>query len=459
MDCMLISQRHQAARTGRLLCVGAVASVLTLTVAGCGSHSDAAVRVATVSRANVVEVVEAPAVVTARATATVSAPADGLVGQLQAREGQQVRAGQVLLRVESPDARRRLRLAQQADARATAVAGPTGIPASVAGTGPASAAAERAFAAARRAARRIPTGPARTYAVSALRAWHAQYVAAGSAIDQAARQFAAGVDSLSAAMARVTSTQRVQTRAAVDVASRTVAALTIRAPVTGTVSLAPPAGGRPHSSDASALVDKLPASLQGQAGGLLGGGSSSVDAVLASDRPVHSGQPILTVTDTSTLTLTAHVDETDVLLVKRGIPASATLDAVPDATYVAGVTAIDPAPTSSSRGGVSYVVRMSLGRGTMPDGSVAPTPRPGMSAIVQLQVRTARNVVAVPASATFHHGRRDSVWVVKNGVAHERLVRLGAQGNARVQVVEGLQAGERVVVRGGDGVRDGQRVA
>jgi multidrug efflux pump subunit AcrA (membrane-fusion protein) len=51
------------------------------------------------------------------------------------------------------------------------------------------------------------------------------------------------------------------------------------------------------------------------------------------------------------------------------------------------------------------------------------------------------------------------VWVVKNGVAHERLVRLGAQGSAQVQVVEGLQPGERVVVRGGDGVRDGQRVA
>ena len=79
-----------------------------------------------------------------------------------------------------------------------------------------------------------------------------------------------------------------------------------------------------------------------------------------------SGQPILTVTDTSTLSLTAQVDETDVLLVQAGVPASAELDAVPDATYDAAVTSIDPTPTTSSRGGVTYVVRLSLGRGTAP---------------------------------------------------------------------------------------------
>jgi multidrug efflux pump subunit AcrA (membrane-fusion protein) len=82
-----------------------------------------------------------------------------------------------------------------------------------------------------------------------------------------------------------------------------------------------------------------------------------------------------------------------------------------------------------------------------------------MSAIVQLQVRTAHKAVAVPASATFRRGLRDAVWVVKNGVAHERVVRLGALGRVQVQVVEGLQPGERVVVRGGDGLRAGQRVA
>jgi HlyD family secretion protein len=445
----------------RLASAGAVVTILALTVAGCGGGgSDTPVRTAAAVRGLVVEVVEAPAVVTARATATVAAPADGRVGRLRVHEGQRVRAGQVLLRVGSPDAHRRLRLARQADARVTSSVPPISVPVHTGGMGQAPAAAQRSFATARRGALNLPAGPARRQALSMLRVLQSQYAAARSVTDQAARQVAAGVRSLSAAIADLSSAQRVQTGAVVQVAQRTVDALTVRAPVAGTVSLAPPAAAKSRSTDTAALVSKLPNSLQGQVTGLVGGaGSSSVDAALAPGRPVSTGQPMLTVTDTSRLTLTAQVDETDILLIKHGIPASATLDAVPGATYAASVSTVDPAPTTASRGGVSYVVRLSLGRGTLPDGSAAPTPRPGMSAVVRLQVLTARHTVAVPAEATFRAGSRDAVWVVKNGVAHQRMVRLGAQGRTRVQVVEGLQAGEHIVVRGADVMREGEQVS
>jgi multidrug efflux pump subunit AcrA (membrane-fusion protein) len=39
------------------------------------------------------------------------------------------------------------------------------------------------------------------------------------------------------------------------------------------------------------------------------------------------------------------------------------------------------------------------------------------------------------------------------------MVRLGAQGETRVQVVEGLNAGERIVVHGADVGRDGELVS
>ena len=439
--------------------VATVLAVAALSVAGCTGGSGSDVEVAAVGRATVVEVVEAPATVSARATATVTSPANGTVAALRVREGQQVHAGQVLLRVESPDARRRLRQARRADAEAASAGTPGSAGAvDLSAADRADAAAQRAFARARRAAERIPPGPARQQALSALRVSQSQYDAARASADQAARALAAGLGSLSDAVTALSAAQRVQTRAAVDAARREVAALTVRAPVAGTVSLSPPAAST-AATDPSALVDQLPENLQGQAGDLLGTGSSgSVDAVLAQGRPVSSGQPVLTVTDTSTLSLTAQVDETDVLLVRPGVPASAELDAVPDAQYEAAVTTIDPAPTSSTRGGVTYVVRLSLGRGTAADGSTAPTPRPGMSAVVDLQVRTARDTVAVPAAAVFRDGRRDAVWVVVHDVARERRVRLGAQGKARVQVLEGLKVGEHVVVRGADQVHDGQHL-
>jgi multidrug efflux pump subunit AcrA (membrane-fusion protein) len=285
-----------------------------------------------------------------------------------------------------------------------------------------------------------------------------QYEAARARADQAAAQLAAGLGSLSDAVAALSEAQRVQTRAAVAAARRTVRALTIRAPIAGTVSLSAgeTAAG---STGASDLLSQLPESVQSQAGDALGAGSTSVTAVTAQGAPVGTGQPLVTVTDASTLSLTAEVDETDVLLVRPGVPALAELDAVPDARYAAEVTTIDPTPTTSTRGGVSYVVRMSLGRGTTADGGTAPTPRPGMSAVVDLRVRTADGAVAVPASAVFRSGSRDAVWAVSNGVARERLVRLGAQGQARVEILEGIEPGEQVVVRGADRVREGQRVS
>ncbi|MEO7980779.1 MAG: HlyD family efflux transporter periplasmic adaptor subunit [Sporichthyaceae bacterium] len=448
----MISRRHPAAL--------ALTAAAVLAVAGCSGGGGSDIEVARVGRATVTEVVEAPATVTARASATVSSPADGSVAELRVQEGQQVRAGQVLLRVESPAARRALRQAKKADARAASAATSGGGPVTLAGAARADAQASRAFARARRAAQRIPDPAARRQALSALQVSQSQYRAARSAADRAAAQLAAGLGSLSDAVAALSSAQRVQTRAAVAVAKQSVAALVVRSPVDGTVSLSPPAGAASGSLDASALVGQLPESLQGQAGSLLGGSgpTSSVDAVLAEGRPVSRGQGLLTVTDASQLSLTAQVDETDVLLVTPGVPASAELDAVPDATYESSVTSIDPTPSQSSRGGVTYVVRLSLGRGMSAAGAAAPTPRPGMSAVVDLDVRTARDTVAVPAAAVFRDGRRDAVWVVLNGRARERQVRLGAQGESRVQVVEGLKIGEHVVVRGADQVRAGDEV-
>jgi multidrug efflux pump subunit AcrA (membrane-fusion protein) len=135
-DDAVISARRPAA----LLVVAALGLV------GCTGDGGGDVEVAKVGRATVTEVVEAPATVTAWASATVSSPADGSVAELRVREGQQVRAGQVLLRVESPSARRQLRQALRADRRA-ATAGTSGsTPVTLAGAAQADAQAARAFA-------------------------------------------------------------------------------------------------------------------------------------------------------------------------------------------------------------------------------------------------------------------------------------------------------------------------
>jgi HlyD family secretion protein len=445
-------------RVSRPLPLTCLALAAALVLGACSGGDQAGVSVASVGRATVTEVVEAPATVTAKATATLSSTSDGTVGDLRVRDGQQVRAGQVLLRIESPSARRALRQAKAADADAASAGSVSAVGGLSTQQSQADVAARRAFTRARSAAARINDPQVRRQALAAVQASEAQFAAARAQASSAIAQFQAGFGSLSNAVAALSSAQRVQTHAAVEAARRSVAGLLVRAPIDGTVSLT--AAGQSSGQDAGSLVDQLPEELQGQAGQLLGSSSSgsSVTGAVSEGQPVSSGQPLVTVTDASTLSLTAQVDETDVLLVKAGVSATAELDAVPGASYAAVVTTIDPAPTTSSRGGVTYLVGLSFGLGRGADGEVAPTPRPGMSAVARLRVRTAQDVVAAPVSAVFRDGERDAVWVVENGKARKRLVRLGAQGESRAEVLEGLKAGERIVVRGADRVRAGQQM-
>jgi HlyD family secretion protein len=437
-----------------------LATTAVVALSGCGGTEAPKTATAAVGRSTVAEVIEAAATVNAKSTVTLSSPANGTVEQLVAADGQQVRAGAVLLRIDSPSALSQLQQAEQADADA-AQAGPTSAPTIdlTAQQRQANTAASTAFTAARAAAARIADPLQRAQAVAAARASEAQYAAAQEQTTAAIQQFTAGLGSLSAAVASLSQAQRIQTRAAVTAARRVVDSLVVRAPISGVVSF----GGSGRSSAGTGLsgaVGSLPPELAGQASSLLGGsgGNATTDGQLVADGPVSSGQTVATITDTSALTLRADVDETDVLLVRRGVTADVELDAVPGARYSAAVVSVDLAPTASSRGGVTYTVRMSLGAGRTEDDQVAPTPRPGMSAVARLKVRTAKNALAVPVSAVFRDTGRDNVWVVTAGKAHRRAISIGAQGDDAVQVRSGLVEGDRVVIKGVDTVGEGSAI-
>ncbi|MDQ1615530.1 MAG: hypothetical protein QOJ60_1469, partial [Actinomycetota bacterium] len=267
----------------------ALALAALIVVSGCSGGGRPQVAVAAVGRSDVTEVVEAPATVSARATGTVTAAADGRVDDLRVREGQQVRAGAVLLHISSPSAQRALRQARRADAQAAATGD---LPAPASGLGPAEIAAdaraEAAFARARQTARALPDPRLRRQALAGVAASAAQYAAARAQAEDAVARFRAGLGDLSAAVSALSAAQRVQTRSAVAVASSTVRALTVRAPVDGTVSLTTTSGG--SGSGAADLAGQLPDGLQSQAGQLLGGGgTASVTGTLRTGAPVSKG--------------------------------------------------------------------------------------------------------------------------------------------------------------------------
>lgn len=67
-------------------------------------------------------------------------------------------------------------------------------------------------------------------------------------------------------------------------------------------------------------------------------------------------------------------------------------------------------------------------------------------------------VVRVPAGALFRRGGDWMAFVIEDGRARLRAVKAGRAGAQEVQVLEGLQRGETVILHPGNRIRDGQRV-
>ncbi len=139
--------------------------------------------------------------------------------------------------------------------------------------------------------------------------------------------------------------------------------------------------------------------------------------------------------------------------VRRGQQASVELDALPGRKFVAYIQAVDPLIDANGR---SVGVRGCIDNRQM-------QLRPGMFARVNAVFGERENALVIPEEAIVPQGNRQ--FVIKlvegaDGVTTQRVeVKVGIRRPGRVEVLEGLQAGDRVVTAGQQRVqRDGTAV-
>jgi len=143
------------------------------------------------------------------------------------------------------------------------------------------------------------------------------------------------------------------------------------------------------------------------------------------------------IADLSRVWVVADVYERDLSQIRPGQHAQVTLDAFPGRAFEARVDYLYPTLNTSTR---STPLRLELDN---PDGVL----RPGMFARVELETGGVAPTLVVPASAVIDDGERQVVLMaLDEGRFQPRPVRLGARGGDFVEVREGVQAGERVVV-------------
>ena len=82
----------------------------------------------------------------------------------------------------------------------------------------------------------------------------------------------------------------------------------------------------------------------------------------------------------------------------------------------------------------------------------------GQQATLQVLVERAEEVLAIPSHSIMKDHDTNTVFVVEEGIARERIVITGVNSGATVEILEGLHEGEKLVVEGQQFLHDGRHV-
>lgn len=164
------------------------------------------------------------------------------------------------------------------------------------------------------------------------------------------------------------------------------------------------------------------------------------------------GGDVLRLGDIRQLKVVVEVSERELARLAPGQRATVTFDAVPNRTYEGRITRISPAAADARLIPVEVVID----NGDERLGS-------GLLARVVFQGANAPRLM-IPQSALkgFEEGqlssRQGSVFVVVGDRVQERQVTLGQRREGKVEILSGLNAGDRYVVRSGRPLRDGDKI-
>lgn len=162
---------------------------------------------------------------------------------------------------------------------------------------------------------------------------------------------------------------------------------------------------------------------------------------------INPGSVITTLDDTSVIKLDFSVPENFLATLREGLSVRATAPAFPGRTFAGKVASIDSRVDQATR---SVTVRALLAN---EDGAL----KPGMFLNVAL-ANDEREALIIPEEALTPEAERQYVFVVVDGKAERREVRIGGRRPGSVEILAGVAAGEQVVIEGTQKVRDGGAV-
>jgi RND family efflux transporter MFP subunit len=157
---------------------------------------------------------------------------------------------------------------------------------------------------------------------------------------------------------------------------------------------------------------------------------------------------VVTLVRIDPLRLSLTVPQQDIGRIEPGQTVRFYVDSFPDRVFQGTVRFIAPIVASETR---SMIVE-----------AIVPNPkaelRPGLFATADVELKRQEQGLFVPVSAVQRAGEVAQVFVVRDGVARQQVVALGAEGKGKVLILAGLTGKETLVahpelVRDGDAIR------
>ena len=164
---------------------------------------------------------------------------------------------------------------------------------------------------------------------------------------------------------------------------------------------------------------------------------------------VAAGQGVVTIVQDGEREVEINIPENRIDELRKAGQLKVTFWALPTVSLDAGVREISPMADKISR---TYKVRVSL---INPPQEV----KLGMTSTVTVANMGNQQVAAyIPLAAIYQQGDTPGVWVVSNESVTLRAIKIGAFGDSKVQVLEGLQNGDTIVIAGVHKLKEGQKV-
>jgi HlyD family secretion protein len=148
----------------------------------------------------------------------------------------------------------------------------------------------------------------------------------------------------------------------------------------------------------------------------------------------------------SVMKVKTQATESQIGLIKTGDSAEVKIPSM-GYTTTGKITAVSPLPDSSK----SYPIEMEIAN---PDLRL----KAGMIASIEMKGQP-RTALVVPREAVISKDQQTYVFIVEDGKAKQVIVKAGESDGERMEILEGLQGGEEVVVKGQNTLVEGMPVA